>query len=89
MSSRVGVSLCVAVISGTSDGLVWGDRWLKVVAGNLGKSAMEALTELVGLILTLRPTLAGDHDARRGHPGKTSKPDELPAHGHQLRRVVA
>jgi hypothetical protein len=59
------------------------------MAGNLGESAMEALTKLVGLVLTLRTTLASDDDARRGHPGETSKPDELPAHRHQLRRVVA
>ncbi len=36
---------------------------------------MQALTKLVGLILTLRTTLASDHDARRSHPGETSKPD--------------
>jgi hypothetical protein len=60
-----------------------------MVEGNLGESAMEAFAELVGLILVLRTTLACDHDARRGYPGKTSEPDELPAHAHQLRRVVA
>jgi hypothetical protein len=60
-----------------------------MVAGNLGESAVQTLTELVGLILTLRTTLASDHDARRGHPGETGKPDELPAHAHQPRRVVA
>jgi hypothetical protein len=56
---------------------------------NLGEPAMEALTELVGLILALRTTLASDHDARRGDAGETSKPDQLPAHPHRLRRVVA
>jgi hypothetical protein len=60
-----------------------------LLAGHLVEPAMKALTELVGLILTLRTTLAGDHDARRGHAGETSKPDQLPAHAHQLRRVVA
>jgi hypothetical protein len=50
---------------------------------------MKALAELVGLILTLRTALASDHDARRGHPGETSETDQLPAHAHQLRRVVA
>lgn len=59
-----------------------------MVTGYLGESAMEALTKLVGLILTLRTTFASDHDAGRGHPDETSKPDELPAHAHQLRRVV-
>lgn len=62
---------------------------MKMVAGNFSESAMEALAELVGLILTLRATLASDHDAGRGYPGETSKPDELPAHAHQPRRVVA
>ena len=50
---------------------------------------MEALTELVGVIIALRATLSSDHDAGRGHSGETSKPDELPAHAHRLRRVVA
>jgi hypothetical protein len=59
-----------------------------MVAGDLGESAMEALAELVGLIVTLRATLASEHDAGRGHPGETGKPDELPAHAHQLRRVL-
>jgi len=60
-----------------------------MVAGDLGESAVQALTELVGRILTLRSTVASDHDARRGHAGETSKPEQLPAHPHQLRRVVA
>jgi hypothetical protein len=46
-----------------------------MVLGSVGESAMQALTKLVGLILTLRTTLASDHDARRSHPGETSKPD--------------
>jgi len=50
---------------------------------------MKALTELVGPIIALRATLAGDHNTRRGHPREASKPDQLPAHLHQLRRVVA
>lgn len=60
-----------------------------IVAGSLVEPAMKALAELVGLIVALRATLASDDDARRGHPGETSKPDQLPAHAHQPRRVVA
>ena len=60
-----------------------------MVAGDPGESAVQVLTELVGLIVPLRTTLASDHDARRGHAGETSKPEQLPAHAHQLRRVVA
>jgi hypothetical protein len=44
---------------------------------------MEALTELVGLILMLRATLASDDDARRGDPSETRKSDEFPAHAHR------
>lgn len=50
---------------------------------------MQALSELVGRILTLGTTLSGDDDAGRGDPGETGQADELPAHAHQLRRVVA
>jgi hypothetical protein len=50
---------------------------------------MQAFTKLVGRILMLRTTLASHHDPCRGHPGETSKPDELPSHTHPLRRVVA
>ena len=50
---------------------------------------MKALAELVGLILALRTSLASDHDPRRGHPGETGKPDQLPSHAHQPRRVMA
>jgi hypothetical protein len=53
-----------------------------IVAGDLVESAMKALTELVGLIVLLRPTLASDHDARRSHSGETSQSDQLPAHAH-------
>ena len=60
-----------------------------LVAGHLVEPAMKALAELVGLIIALRPSLASDHDPRRGHPGETSKPDQLPAHAHQPRRVMA
>ena len=57
-------------------------RWVRMVAGDLGESAMEALTKLVGRIVLLRTTVASHHDARRGHPGEPSKPDQLPAHAH-------
>jgi len=50
---------------------------------------VKTLAELVGLIITLATTLASDHDAGRGDPGETSEPDELPAHPHQLHRVLA
>jgi hypothetical protein len=65
-----------------------GARIVVLVAGNLRQSAMEALTELVGLVLTLRTTRASDHDAGGRHPGEASEPEELPAHAHQLRRVL-
>jgi hypothetical protein len=45
---------------------------------------MEPLTNLVGLKVTLGATLASEHDTRRGHAAKTGKPDELPAHAHQV-----
>jgi hypothetical protein len=76
------------VIGVTSGALVCVSRRLRLVAGHLGESAMEALAELVGLIITLRTTRASDHDAGRGYPGETSKPNQLPAHAHQLHRVL-
>ncbi|MFZ1995451.1 MAG: hypothetical protein WAU75_15170 [Solirubrobacteraceae bacterium] len=79
----------MAVFGGGAHGLVGGARWLKMVAADLGESAMQALSELVGRILVLRTTLSGDDDAGRGDPGETGEADELPAHVHQLRRVVA
>ena len=65
-----------------------GARIVVLIAGNLSQSAMEALTELVGLVITLRTTRASDHDAGGRHPGEASEPEELPAHAHQLRRVL-
>ena len=53
-----------------------------IVARDLVEPAVQPLTELVGLIIVLRPTLASDHDAGRGHPGEASEPDQLPAHAH-------
>jgi hypothetical protein len=32
--------------------------------------------------------LASEHDSGGRHPGDTGKPDELPAHAHQLHRVL-
>jgi hypothetical protein len=64
-------------------------RGLVVIAGNLVEPPMKAVAELVGLILALRTSLASDHDPRRGHPGETGKPDQLPSHAHQPRRVMA
>jgi hypothetical protein len=49
---------------------------------------MEPVTNLVGLIVTLRATLAGEHSPRRGYPGETGKPHYLPAHTHQFRRLL-
>ncbi len=65
-----------------------GVRIAVLVAGNLSQSAMEALTELAGLVITLGATRASDNDAGGGHPGEASEPKELPAHPHQLRRVL-
>ena len=59
-----------------------------LVTGDFRQPAMQALTELVGLVITLRTTRASDNDAGGGHPGEASEPDELPAHAHQLRRVL-
>jgi hypothetical protein len=42
-----------------------------MVGRNLVESAMQAFSELVGWILALRTTLAGDDHARRGDPGQT------------------
>jgi len=53
-----------------------------VVAGDLGKPAMQALSKLIGGILTLGTTLPRDDNAGRGHPGEAGEPDELPAHAH-------
>jgi hypothetical protein len=53
-----------------------------MVAGDLGESAVQALTKLVGRIVMLGTTVASHHDARRGNPGEPSKPDQLPAHAH-------
>ena len=58
------------------------------LAGNLGQSAMEALTQLIGLVITLRTARASHHDAGGGHPGEAGQTEELPAHAHQLRRVL-
>jgi len=49
---------------------------------------MEPVTNLVGLIVMLRATLSGEHDTCRGHTGETGKPDELPTHAHQFRRLL-
>jgi hypothetical protein len=62
---------------------------LSRVVGDFGEPTMQTVAKLVRRILTLRTTVASDHDPGRGHPGKTSEPYELPAHAHQPRRVVA
>jgi hypothetical protein len=49
---------------------------------------MEPVAYLVGLIVMLRATLAGEHSTGRGDPGDTGKPDELPAHAHRFRRLL-
>jgi hypothetical protein len=85
---RGDVSLGAAVFGGKAHGLVCGARWLTMVAGDLGESAVQALSKLVRRILVLRTTVSGDCDPGRGDPGETGQPDELPAHAHQLRRVV-
>jgi hypothetical protein len=74
--------VCEAVLTGRTRGLLEGPRRLKMVAGHLGESAMQALSKLVGGILTLGTTLSGDDHAGRGHPGETGESDQLPAHAH-------
>ncbi len=59
-----------------------------MLTGDLGEPAMEPPAQLVGLIVTLCATLASEYDAGRGHPGETGKPHQLPAHAHQLRRLL-
>jgi len=59
-----------------------------MVTGYLGEAAMEPLAKLVGLIVTLRATLARDHDAGRRDPGETRESDQFPAHAHQFRRLL-
>jgi len=49
---------------------------------------MEPVAKLVGLIVTLRATLASEHDTCRGDPGETGEPGELPTHAHELRRLL-
>jgi hypothetical protein len=77
------VLLCVAVFRGGTHGLLRRHRWLRIVAGSLGKSAMQALSKLIGGIFTLGTTLSGEDDAGRGYPGETGEPDQLPAHAHR------
>jgi hypothetical protein len=63
-------------------GVLDAPRGLRIVAGNLGEPAMQALAKLVGRILTLRTTLARHNDTRRRDPGQPRKPEELPTHAH-------
>lgn len=60
-----------AGFGGRIHGLLGGRGRLKMVAGNLGESAMQALSKLIGRVLTLGTTLSGDDDAGRGHPSET------------------
>lgn len=50
---------------------------------------MQPLAKLVRLVITLRATLAGEHHAGGGHSGEASETEELPAHLHQSRRLLA
>jgi hypothetical protein len=72
----------VALFGAGTQGLLRVPCWVRLVARDLGESAMQALAKLVGWIVLLRTTVASHHDARRGHPGEPSKPDQLPAHAH-------
>jgi hypothetical protein len=60
-----------------------------MIAVDLAESPMKTVAQLVGLIVSLRTTLASDHDAGRGDAGQPGEPDEFPAHAHQLHRVLA
>ena len=48
---------------------------------------MEALAQLVGVILARRPAAAGDDDAGRGDPGEPGEAEDLPGDAHRLRRL--
>jgi hypothetical protein len=50
---------------------------------------VEALAQLVGVVVAVRPAPAGDDDAGRGHAGQAGEPDELPGRAHRLRRLRA
>ena len=55
----------------------------------LGEPAVEPLAQLVRLVMTLRAALAGEHHAGGGHSGEAGETDELPAHSHRSRRLLA
>jgi hypothetical protein len=50
---------------------------------------VEALAQLVRLVMVLRAALAGERYAGGGHSGEASETDELPAHPHRSRRLLA
>jgi hypothetical protein len=50
---------------------------------------VEALAQLVGLILPLGATAAGENDSGGGDSRETGESDELPPHPHGLRRLMA
>lgn len=52
---------------------------------DLGESVVEAIAKLVGGVLVVGPSLAGDDHAGRGHAGKTGESDELPGQAHGFR----
>jgi hypothetical protein len=58
------------VLGARTGGLLGGLRRRKIVAGNLGESAMQALSQLIGGILALGAALSGNEDPRRGHSGE-------------------
>ena len=44
---------------------------------------MEAVAELVGLVVALGTAVTSDHHSGRGHSRQTGQPDQLPAHAHR------
>jgi len=50
---------------------------------------MQPLAKLVRLIVVMGPALAGENDTGCGYAGETGESDQLPAHSHRLRRLLA
>jgi hypothetical protein len=50
---------------------------------------VEAVAQLVGVIVVMRAAPPGDDDARRGHTRQAGESHELPARAHPLRRLRA
>ena len=45
---------------------------------------VQAVAQLVGVVFGVVAAPAGDDDARRGDPGESGKPDQLPVRAHRV-----